>query len=347
MSRSVQQITHSHNASSTLAPGPSTDGAVPARTGSVRGRTAVLLHRYGMVVLLAILVVAAQALYPGFLTGETASNILSQAAPIGIIAVGMTLVMITGGFDLSVGAVYAAGATFYASFASQGVPLPYAAAATVALGLACGALNALIVARLKVNSFVATLGTASIIGGAAYIYSNSRSYVVSDPVFGELGNGAFLGMPISIWILLVAFAGAQFVLSKTIYGRSIFAIGGNNEAARLAGLRVDVLRASTYVILSGCAAVAGMLMSSRLGVGQADIGATVALDAIAVVVIGGTSLLGGEGAIWRTMIGLLIVGVLGNLLDSLAVDPNGQMLIKGVIVIAAVALDTLAKRKRG
>lgn len=330
--------------SNTLKTNPETM-TVPSIGG---GRISVndTLMRYGMIAVLGVLIVVGQLLYPAFLTLANISNILSQSAPVGIIAVGMTLVMITGGFDLSVGALYAAGATFYASLAVGGVPLPVAFGATIALGLTAGAFNGFIIVALKVNPFVATLGTSSIIAGLAYIYSGSRPYVVADPAFNELGRGNLFGVPFAIWILVVLLAVGQFILSKTVYGRSLFAIGGNNEAARLAGLRVNLLRASTYVIVGACSALAGMIIASRLSVGQADIGANIALDAIAVVIIGGTSLLGGEGAMWRTAIGLLIIGGLANLMDSLAIDSNGQLLIKGVIVILAVSLDALGRRRR-
>jgi ribose transport system permease protein len=131
-----------------------------------------------------------------------------------------------------------------------------------------------------------------------------------------------------------------------VYGRSIYAIGGNDEAARLAGLRVDVLRGSTYVITGLCSAIGGMILASRLGVGQADMGANVALDSIAIVVIGGTSLLGGEGAMWRTAVGLLIIATLTNIFDSLAISNNYQLVVKGAIVIGAVALDIFARSRQ-
>jgi ribose transport system permease protein len=136
------------------------------------------------------------------------------------------------------------------------------------------------------------------------------------------------------------------VLAKTVYGRSIYAIGGNNEAARLSGLRVDLLRGSTYVLSAMCSGLGGMILASRLAVGQADMGSTIALDAIAIVVIGGTSLLGGEGAIWRTAIGLLIIAILTNIFDSLAVSTNYQLVVKGTIVVAAVAWDLYARSLR-
>lgn len=317
-----------------------------AQRPAARVPTVTLVKRYGLIVVLVLLVGVSQYLYPRFLDPQNIKNILSQNAPVGIIAVGMTFVMITGGFDLSVGSVYAAGATIYASLAVAGWSFPVAAAATIAMGLVAGLVNGLIVTPLNVNPFVATLGTMTAYSGLALIYSNSSPFVVADPGFTQLGRGASLGLPVSIWILFAFFAVGQFVLAKTVYGRTLFAIGGNNEASRLAGLPTEWLRTSTYVVSGACASIAGMIIASRLAIGQADIGATMALDSIAIVVIGGTSLLGGEGAVWRTVIGMLIVAVLTNLLDSLAVDANYQLVIKGVIVIAAVALDARVRAAR-
>lgn len=336
------------------SPSNALDGNLPIATpavenqpGKVRTETRLSrASRHGLLASLFLLVVVSEYLYPGFLMPQNIRNILGQSAPTGIVAVGMTFVMITGGFDLSVGSIYAAGATIYASLAVAGWPLPVAAVATVAIGSLAGLANGLIVTRLKVNPFVATLGTMSAFSGLALIYSNSSPFIAPDPAFAVLGRGQMLSIPISIWILLAFLVAGQLVLSRTVYGRQLYAIGGNDEASRLAGLRTAALRTSTYALSGACAAIAGMLIASRLGMGQADIGATMALDAIAVVVIGGTSLLGGEGSIWRTAIGLLIVAVLTNLLDSLAISSHYQLVIKGTIVIGAVAVDSLIRSRR-
>lgn len=314
----------------------------PARRTSLTD----LAFRYGLLIVLLVLIAVSQALYPRFLDPQNIKNILSQNAPLGIVAVGMTLVMITRGFDLSVGASYAAGATVFASLAVDGWSLWLAAGATLAVGLAAGLINGTIITRINVNPFVATLGTTSVFSGLALLYSNSSPFVVSDKAFSVIGRGAFLGIPISIWILGAVFVVGEFVLRRTVYGRSLYAIGGNDEAARLAGLPTALMRTSTYVVCGVCATLGGMIIASRLSIGQADIGSSMALDSIAVVVIGGTSLMGGEGSVWRSAIGLLIVAVLTNLLDSLAVDSNYQLVIKGTIVIAAVALDAFARTRR-
>lgn len=299
----------------------------------------------GMIVwLLIALIILCRILYPGFLARDNIFNILSQNVQVGLIALGMTFVMIAGGFDLSVGAIYAAGATVYAMEAKV-MALPLAALLALAVGLIAGTVNGLIVTRLRVNPFVATLGTTSIFGGAAYLYSHSAPVLVDRPDFTVLGAGKWFSVPISLLLLIVAYAIGAVVLSKTIYGRSLYAVGGNPEAARLAGLRVDLLKTSTYALVGVLSALGGMIIASRLSIGQADIAGTMSLDAIAIVIIGGTSLFGGSGAVWRTAVGLLLLAVLNNIFDALALDSNFQSLIKGAIVIGAVALDAFSHRR--
>jgi ribose transport system permease protein len=257
----------------------------------------------------------------------------------------MTFVIIGGGFDLSVGSIFALGAVI---FSDKFDPLGGWGAAAVTLGVAaiCGVINGIIVTKLKVNPFVATLGTGSAFGGAAYIYSKAAPITPNASAFQILGTESWAGWPISVWLMVAVFVIGGFALAKTVYGQSIYAIGGNNEAARLSGLRVDLLRGSTYVATAICAGIGGMIIASRLGVGQADMGSSIALDSIAIVVIGGTSLLGGEGAMWRTAIGLLIIATLTNIFDSLAISTNYQLVAKGAIVIGSVALDLFARSLR-
>lgn len=301
--------------------------------------------QYGVLWAFFLLLILSAFLYPRVFELQNIQNILSQSAPVGIVAVGMTFVIIGGGFDLSVASIFALGAVMFANRADA-FGLWGAAAAVIAVSTVCGLINGFIVTKLKVNAFVATLGSGSVFGGLAYIYSDSAPQVPDDFDFGNLGTGAWLGWPISIWFLFIAFIAGAFILSKSIYGRSIYALGGNEEAARLSGIPVDLFRGSTYVITAICSGVGGMILSSRLGVGQADMGGSLALDAIAIVVIGGTSLLGGEGALWRTAVGLLIIATLTNVFDSLAINTNYQLVAKGLIVIAAVALDIYARKMR-
>ncbi|MCW6510596.1 ABC transporter permease [Lichenifustis flavocetrariae] len=301
--------------------------------------------QFGVVWAFVILLIGSTILYPRVFDPTNVKNILSQSAPVGIVAVGMTFVMIGGGFDLSVGSIFALGAVVFGHLADP-LGLWGAAGAVLVASTICGIINGLIVTKLRVNPFVATLGTGSAFGGYAFIYSNAAPQVPNDFNFQYLGTESWLGWPISIYILIAVFLAGAFVLARSVYGRSIYATGGNTEAARLSGIPTDVLRASTYVMTAICSGIGGVILSSRLGVGQADMGGSIALDSIAIVVIGGTSLLGGEGAMWRTAIGLLIIATLTNVFDSLAINNNYQLVAKGVIVIGAVALDIYARRMR-
>jgi ribose transport system permease protein len=324
------------------------DGEAAVGGGAGRGawRTAgSLAGRYAIVVVLVVLAIVSNALYPGFFDIGNLRNILSQNAPVGMVAVGMTFVIIAGGFDLSVSAIFAACGVAFASF-SDHMSIELAFAFALVVGMVGGGINGLIVTRLKVNPFVATLGTASVFSGLAYLYSHSSPVIPTNPSFSTLDDSTLLGIPVSIAIFAIVFAIGAVVLAKSVYGRSVYAVGGNDEAARLAGMRVDGIRFSTYVVTGFCAALAGAIVASRTGVGQADIGASITLDAIAIVIIGGTSLLGGEGAMWRTLVGLLILATINNLFDSLALDTAAQSLVKGLIVIGAVALDSHTRRRR-
>jgi len=310
-----------------------------------RTRVANIFLQFGLIWAFVLLLIASAIAYPGLLRFANIRNLISQGAPVGIVAAGMTFVIIGGGFDFSVGSIVALAAVVFANRADP-VGLWAAAAIVLLCSLVCGVINGVIVTRLKVNPFVATLGTGSMFGGAAYIFSNNAPQLSNDPNFQYLGSKAWFSWPIASWILIVILLGGGFVLARTVYGRSIYAIGGNNEASRLSGLRVDLLRGSTYVISALCAGFGGLILASRLGLGQADMGGTMSLDAIAIVVIGGTSLLGGEGKMWRTAVGLLILSTLTNLFDSLAVATSYQLVVKGAIVVAAVALDLFARSRR-
>jgi ribose transport system permease protein len=327
----------------------SRSSAAPVRAGPTPNPIlSDIWHRFlhlGMVWMLIVIVVVAQIAYPGFLAPRNVGFIISQNAPTGIIAVGMTMVMIAGGFDLSVGSIYAAGAVMFADMANR-APLPLALLTAVLLGMALGLVNGLLITKVKINPFIATLGTSSVFGGGTYFYTHSGPVNVSAEHFDALGLGQTLDLANATWILAIAFVLGSITLSRTVFGRSLYVVGGNPEAARLAGMRVDRLKAMTYVIVGFCAALSGAIIASRVGVGQAEIAGSMSLDVIAVVVIGGTSLFGGEGSMWRTAVGLLIVASLGNVCDSLGLDSNSQSIIKGAIILGAVALDAVSRRKR-
>ncbi|GAA4557023.1 ABC transporter permease [Pseudonocardia xishanensis] len=325
-----------------------TDTATPPRTP--QPGLVDVGRRYGIVAVLVALVAVATILHPTFLSPANLGNILVQNAAIGLVAVAMTFVIIAGGFDISVGATYALGATLFAGLTIQTGSTLLAGSLTLLAGVAVGATNGLLVSRIGVNPIVATLGTSSAVLGLAYVYSDSSSFSVDSrehPAFQNLAHTTIAGLPVPVWIMLVGFVAGGVVLTRTAYGRNVQAVGGNGEAAWLSGLRVPSIMTSTYVMAGMAAALAGMADASQLGVGQANVGTNVALDAIAIVVVGGTSIRGGDGAIWRTAVGLLILAVLTNIFYSLNVAQNWQLVAKGLIVLVAVTVDArLRSRSR-
>lgn len=314
--------------------------ATKKRKLSLRERAANL----GMVWVLVTLVVVAGLLNPRFLYPGNLVNLLSQNAPVGIIAVGMTFIIIAGGFDLSVAAVLAIGGVAYATL-SQSMPAPLAILLTLVIGAILGMINAFLINKANVNAFIATLATASLFSGLTLLYTNGKPVSMAAGGYDFLNAEEFLGARLSVWLLALLVAAGWFVLSKTVYGRGLYAIGGNNEAARLAGLPVITLRASAYVLTSMCAALSGIVLASVIGVGQPGVAVSVTLNSIAIVIIGGTSMLGGEGAMWRTLVGLLIFGTINNVFNILAFPQAMQEVALGAIVIAAVALDSYTRSR--
>jgi len=324
-----------------------TPGAAAARTdGPAKRRSIVdLATEFAMVGALILIVIIAELLEPKFLDHNNVSNIITQNAQVGLVAIGMTFVLVAGGFDLSVGGMFALAGILYAHFANS-LPVALAFGLMLVIAVALGSANGLVITRLQVNPFVATLGSASIFSGLAYLIATQGAVFVEKPSFGWLGTEHILGVRVTIWILAAAFVVGGVVLAKTTYGRAVYTVGGNPEAARLAGMRVSLVQASTYVIVAIGTVLGGMLLASETAVGQANVGTEVTLNAIAVVIIGGTSLRGGQGAMWRTLVGLLIVSSVGNLLTLLALNSAIQSVAKGAIVILAVSLDALTQGRR-
>lgn len=300
--------------------------------------------RYGMVAVFVVMVIVTSILDSGFLTSENLLNLLLQWAPQGLMAIGMTYVIISGGFDLSVGGTYA-GATVLGAAIANHAPLALAIAATMAAGAAVGVLNGGLITRLDVNPFVATLGMGFVITGVAEVASGGQPIIVNKASFATLGTGDWIGLPIPGVLLIVGLIIGGFTLARTVYGRYIYAIGGGEEASRLSGIRTRIIKTGAYALSGTLAALAGLVIAAQLSEGQADIGGTIELDVITIVVVGGTALAGGEGAMWRTAIGIGILAVMGNAFDRLQVNSFWQEIIKGVIIVGAIALDSYGKRR--
>ena len=327
---------------------PSDSGKRDGRPSAARQSAASIIDvalRYAPVIVLVVLLIVATILVGDFWAIGNLKNIVSQNTPIGLVAIAVTVIIITANFDLSVGAIFAAGAVFYASVADEW-PLEIGLIATLGVGAMFGAINGLIVTRLGVNSLIATLGTGAAFSGVTYLYCNNSAIQVNVSGFDGLGLGEIAGIPWTGVVLFAAFVIVGVILARSVYGRRVYAVGGSAEAARLAGMRVNAIIVSAFVLVGLASAFGGAILASQIGVGQPTIGTTTALDAFAIVVIGGTSIYGGEGAIWRTATGLAILSVLSNVFNSLTLDPAVQSIAKGAILIAALGLDRLAQRRR-
>lgn len=304
---------------------------------------AEILRTYGVVLTLVVLVLLVSARSSIFLEPNNLMNIASQWAPAGIMAVGMTFVILTGGFDLSVGAIFSLCAVTAAGVGQSSSP-SVAFLAAIGVGLTIGLLNGVLITLLEVNPFIATLGTSFAVAGVSLVTTDNAAYVVTNPDFATLGAGRWHNVPYSGMILALALVIGGVVLARTVYGQSIYAVGGNVEASRLSGIRTRLVTASTYVLSGFCAAVAGIITASQLSSAQPNLNPDIVFDVITIVVVGGTSLAGGYGAMWRTAVGLGILATLQNGFNLLDVDPNYQNIVKGVIIVGALALDSYTRR---
>ena len=212
------------------------------------------------------------------------------------------------------------------------------------MGLAIGLVNGILVAGARINPFITTIGTGFVIGGITLVTSGNSAYVVNNPAFGILGAGTWQGFPYSGMILIVCLLVGGLVLAKTVYGQSIYAVGGNAEASRLSGIRVTGIIASTYVLSGLSMGIAGIIAASQLSSAQANINPDIVFDVITIVVLGGTSLSGGIGSMWRTAVGLGMIATISNAFDLANVNPNYQDIVKGCIIIGALGLDGYARR---
>ena len=306
-----------------------------------------ILRTYGIGVSLVILVALVAIGDPSFLSKSNIFNMLGQWAPAGIMAVGMTYVVIVRGFDLSIASGFSLCAIVAALVGSLGYSPAIAFLAAIGAGLGIGLVNAFLVSGFQINPFIATVGTGFLFFGINLFATPNTYILVEDPSFDALGSGTWHGFSFKGIFLLVFLIVGGIILAKTIYGKYLYAIGGNPETSRLSGLRVRVLTGSTYVISGLCMGVAGMLAGSQLSSAQASMEPTIVFDVIAIVVLGGTSLAGGVGAIWRTAVGLAILATLSNGFTLLGLDPFFQNISKGSVLILALALDVWARRLSG
>lgn len=306
-----------------------------------------LLIRNAMVIVM--LLVIAFFLYRSarFGTPENLVTILIAAAPFALIALGQTLVILTGGIDLSVGSVIAVSAMSSAlvakSFPDQ---LWLALVVAVLAGLIAGAINGFVVSRMNVPPFIATLGMLTLGSGAAYVIGNGAPINGLPSGFGAFANTEFLGLKLPVILMIVCIVGLGIAMKRTTYGMRVYAVGGNRLAAEIAGVKSTRILFSVYTISGVLAGLSGLMLASRVISGAPNLGQGYELDAIAAVVIGGASLMGGRGTVWGTALGLLLIQTLNNGLDLLIVPSYWQNVIKGVLIVAAVAVDVWATKRR-
>jgi ribose transport system permease protein len=285
---------------------------------------------------------------PYFFTAENILNVTLQTSITAIIAAGMTFVILTAGIDLSVGAMVAFSGVVVTSVLKLGIPFslsfPLCLLAGVFIGICSGSVAGLFVTRFSITPFIVTLALMTILRGGAYIYTGGRPIWGLPDEFSFLGSSRVFGIPIPTIIMLCIYLSAFVVLRHTKFGRYVYAVGGNKEAARLAGINVNRVLWSVYLICGVLSAISGVLLASRMNSGQPNAGLMYEMDVIAAVVVGGTSLFGGRGSIIGTFLGAMLIGVLRNGLNLLNVGSYVQMVVLGVVILLAVSLDQLRGR---
>lgn len=316
-----------------------------------------LLAKSQSLIALVLMVIAMSVLSDNFLTADNGWNILRQISVNLCLSIGMTLIILSGGIDLSVGAILALAGAVAAGVLKNGIGIPMfdvlvqftlagAIVSGIAVGLAAGWFNGFVITRFKLPPFVATLGMFSIARGLTMLWTGGFPITGLGEGFAFIGTGTLLGVPMPVWVTALFVAAFVIITRKTRFGRYLYAVGGNERAAVLTGLRVKRIKIWVYTLGGGLAGVAGLLVTARLDSAQPNAGLGYELDSIAAVVIGGTSLSGGRGSVMGTVLGCLIIGVLNNGLFLLNVSPFWQQVIKGLVILAAVAIDKANTRNQ-
>jgi len=314
------------------------------------------LSKFQSVIALLVLCIVLSFLTDKFFTAANGVNVLRQVAVNVCIATGMTLIVLTAGIDLSVGSVLALCGAITAGLLKNGMQFPSAdlfigftilgaVLGAIIIGGLLGLFNGLVITKFKVPPFVATLAMLTIARGFTMLYTGGHPISNLGNNFAYIGAGSFIGIPVPVWIATIVVLLAVFITKKTKIGRYIYAIGGNETAAKLSGIRINRVKLIVYSLGAALAAVGGVIVTSRLDSAQPNAGISYELDAIAAVVIGGTSLNGGKGSVWGTVIGTVIIGVLNNGLVLLNVSPFWQQVVKGGVILLAVIIDKMGDKK--
>jgi ribose transport system permease protein len=319
--------------------------ALPVEAGpNLAGRARSAISKGGIAIPFVIVFVILCLVSPPFLRFTNLANILDQQSGIIIVAAAGTLVLIAGGIDLSVGAIYGlAGATAAQMAVSFGTPVAIVAA--LGVGLIAGLANGIIVTRFRINALIGTLAMSFVVGGIGSIATHGNLVVVFDhPEFQDFASTRFFGITSAAWMMIVIAIAAAILLSRTTFGRFVYATGGNTEAARLGGVRINTVQVATFALSGMAAALAGSIDASRTLSAQASAGSFLTFTVLTGIIVGGTSILGGEGSVQRTVVGCLFVALVANGFNLLGLDPFYQQVVLGIILLLAVGTDAWSRR---
>ncbi|MCR4704848.1 MAG: ABC transporter permease [Lachnospiraceae bacterium] len=307
----------------------------------------VNLRNYGVIIGFIALCVIISFASPAFLTTRNILNLLRQSAVVGVLSAGMTLIIISGNFDISVGYICGCAGAISAVLITKGFSFWAIVPVVIVFGAVVGVISGIAVAKFAIPSMIATLGMGQVVNGALLLITGGYPISVKEPVMTYIGKESFLGIPVPIYLFVLAIVFVNFILLKTIVGRHIYAVGGNDETSRLSGIRVDAIKVLVFVLSSILAALSGIILTARVGTATATAGTGYELDAIAAVVIGGTCVSGGEGNAWKTIIGVLFMSVISNSFNLLEVHVYFQYVLKGLIILVAVGFDSYNRKKAG
>lgn len=319
----------------------------PAEQKGLNGRAVLnFLLNYSHVITFVVLVVAASIASPYFFNSTNILNVLRGASMVGVVSVGMTIVILAKGIDLSAGSLVGIAAMTAAALATNGSPAAWLAA--LALTTCLGAINGLMITKLKLEPFIATLAMMIFARGCIYLYSDGGDVYAegADAMFRALGSGYLWIIPIPVVVFLAIWLIAAYVLKHTKWGRHVYAVGANQDAARVYGIKVDAIKIQVYALSGLLAGIAGLILVSRVSVAEPNAGNLFELDAIAATLIGGTSFDGGVGGVVGTILGVLILAIITNMLNLVGVSPFVQMLAMGLIIVVAVVISDLRNRQR-
>ena len=301
------------------------------------------INIYRSVLILLVICVFATILSPSFLSVTNLFNVFKQITVAGIVGCGMTFVILTCGIDLAVGSILGlSGVLASGVLASTGNPAA-AVAVSLIVGVACGAVNGFFVSVCGIPPFISTLGMMTLLRGVILVYTKGSPIPIKVDSYKFFGKGSIAGIPVPVIILIVVFLLAHYILTQTTYGRSVYAVGGNREAARLSGIRVKTSEFLVYTLNGLMCGMAGLILTARLGSAQSTSGTGIEMDAIAAVILGGTSLSGGVGFVLPTVVGAMIMGIIDNILTLMNVNPHATNIVKGAVILIAVLVDKKVK----